>query len=77
MQPWEVIAKKQNWSRDQSKLLFLDDCFRANGVHGHFIASDTLETIYLLPPPNVYVAQKAGKPKSRYTSEVTQSIVSD
>ena len=47
MQPWEVMAKKLNWSRDQSKLLFLDDCFRANGVHGHFIASDTLETIYL------------------------------
>ena len=62
------MTKKLNWSRDQSKLLFLDDCFRADGVHGQYIASDTLETIYQktksrVTAPNVYVAQKSAKTK--------------
>ena len=35
------MGKKLNWSRDQSKLVFLEDWFRADGVHGHRIASDT------------------------------------
>ena len=70
MQPWEVMAKKLNWSRDQSKLLFLDDCFRADGVHGLDIEllptpwrQSTYEIEAVLPPPNFYVAQKAGKTK--------------